>query len=353
MSEIPFIASMRPEPARDQYGRYLLPDPGNGVVRAWTRATTIAHTLDDEYHLTQWKRRMVLQGAARHPQVLETVPDLERKLADAEDWREAKLAKAELDALCDKAARAAGAEDGSRLGTLLHTITEYADADRLGEIEHLVPDDLLRDLRAYRAAMNGAGLGRPPEFIERIVVNSQVDGAGTLDRILRMPHPCDACGHRLRIGDLKTQKTVDFGFLSITIQLAEYAQADAMLDDATGALVPMPADLCRCSGIVMHLPVGKASCTLYELDLIAGWEAAQAAYAVRAFRSRSKAMGRPYVERRPSQPGADRLTYLIRNAPHPDALVALWRDTDPARWTDAHTQAAAARKAQLANANTH
>lgn len=668
MTEIPFIASMRPEPARDGRGQYLLPDPANGVTRAWTRATTIAHTLDDDYHLTQWKRRMVLQGVAASPDLLADVPSLTAALAEAgDDWRAAKRAKDALDQLCDGAARAAGAEKGSQLGTLLHTITEYYDAGRYAEIEHLVPDTLKRDVEAYALCMDAAGIERPAEYIERIVVNSAVDGAGTFDRLLRMPdgrlpvgdlkglalttplptptgwttmdavrpgdqvfdafgqsctviaksdtknigtyvvrfddgsdivcdtehiwwtstgfkpgppeprpiaeviatlsssngkqhrvpvarplvlpevdlpvepylfgcwlgngdtnggvicsmpelfevmeqqgatfgkttinpkskavrrsalglrtqlrkagllghkHIPDAylrgsveqrtrllqglmdtdgtwnkarraatfytvrkelalqvvellaslgqrpnlaavptsgfgktvtsyhvnftpvdivpfilprkadqaiastkpttrsqrrvivsvepgpdvataciavdsptrtylCGDRM-IPTHNTQKTVDFGFLSIAIQLSEYANADAMLDDDTGLLVPMPEDLDKTVGIVMHLPVGSATCTLYELDLVAGWQAALVAHETRQFRSRSKALGRVYTERSPGA-GGDRLLYLIRTAGHPDALTALWRDAGDA-WTPAHTDAARARKAEL------
>jgi hypothetical protein len=347
VSDIPYIPSMRPEPERDRLGRYVLPDPVSGGTRSWTRATTIAHALDDEFHLTQWKRRMVLTGAALQPGVLAAVPELARALERAgDDWRAAKEIKAELDGLCDTAAEAAGAGDGAKLGTLLHTITEYEDAGRFGEIGHLVPDELRRDLAAYVTAMGAAGFGRPPEFIERIVVNSRVDGAGTFDRLLSLPQPCRVCGGTLQVGDLKTQKSVDFGFLSIAIQLAEYAQADAMYDDETKSLVPIPDELCKCLGVVMHLPVGQATCTLYELDLVAGWEAALAAHDVRTWRQRSKGLGRVYVPR--TAPG-DRVLTLIRSAGHPDALRALWADFDAkGEWRPEHTAAAQARISALA-----
>lgn len=340
-TKIPHIPPMRPEPARDDFGRYVLPDPTSGSERSWTRATTIAHTLDDTFHLTQWKRRMVLQGLATQPTLLKGVADLTATLAEAgDDWRIARNIKRELDAVCDSADTAAGADEGSKLGTLLHTITEYADAGRLDEIGHLVPDQLQADLTAYLEAMACAGIDRPTQFIERIVVNSEVDSAGTFDRLLRLRDG------RLVVGDLKTQKTVDFGWLAIAVQLAEYAYADAMLDDESGQLVPMPADLDKAVGIVMHLPVGKATCTLYEIDLIEGWEAALEAHSVRQRRARSKAMGQPYT---PRQAGTgDRVLTLIASAGHPKALEALWRDLDPkGLWTAEHTKAAATRKAQL------
>jgi hypothetical protein len=300
---------------------------------------------------------MILQGAATNPILLRDVPRLVQDIETAPDWRSAKEAKALLDELCDEAARAAGAEDGSKLGTLLHTITEYADAGRFPEIQDRVPSELLDDLAAYLVTMRDAGIECPPVWIERILVNPAIDAAGTADRFLRMPEPCRVCGRYVRIGDLKTQKSVDFGWLSIAIQLAGYARADAMLTEE-GRLGPMPADLCRCFGIVMHLPVGSGVCTLYEIDLEAGWEAAKLAFGVREFRTRSKAMGWPYRYDSHTPANAREVTqgtagqshelFLIRTAPHTESLTALWRElSGKGEWTDEMTALAKARRAEL------
>lgn len=344
MTEIPYIESMRPEPRRDEFGRYLLPSPVTGEVRPWTRATSIAHTLDDTYHLTQYKRRLVLMGAASRPDLLTTVPELAEELALVkDDWRAAKEIKAQLNDLCDEAAVAAGGDDASKLGTLLHTITEYDDAGRIGEIEHLVPNLLMADLEAYRVAMARAELERPPEFIERIVVNSQVDGAGTFDRLVRRND------FGLRIGDLKTGSAIELGALGFSIQFAEYAYADAMYDHETDRLVPMPDGLDRSVGIVIHLPVGKGVCTLHDINLVEGWEAALEAHSVRQRRARAKTLLRPHRVAPPEDYGdGDRVLRLIAGAHHPKALDALWRSLNPrGQWTEVHTKAAAARKAQL------
>ena len=342
MTEIPFIPSMRPEPARDERGKYILPDPVAGGSRSWERATTIAHTLDDDFNITQWKRRMVLQGAALAPGVLASVPELIRQLDQAkDDWRTAKRLKKDLDRLCDDAAEAAGANAASRLGTLLHTITEYADAGRLDEIRHLVPDMLMADLEAYLATMAEAGLERPSEFIERIVVNSQVDGAGTLDRMVRR------ADFGLRIADLKTGSGIELAALGFGIQFAEYANADAMYDEDTGQLVPLPAELDKTAGIVIHLPVGKATCTLHDIDLVEGWDDALVAHSVRQRRARAKSLLKPHVIPSPAAAG-DRVLTLIRSAGHPEALKALWKDLNGrGQWLPHHTAAAAARKAEL------
>lgn len=329
------LPTLRPEPPRDRHGRYLLDG------RAWTRATTVVGTLKDLNGLIGWKRRMVLQGAALHPELLADVPELAADIeAAGDDWKAAKEAKAALDAVCDQAADVAGANRGSTNGTDAHTLSEWADAGRLDEVVHLATGSQLDDLRAYLTAMDGAGIIRPPEYIERIVINRTVESAGTLDRLVRLPDG------RLLVADLKSQQTVDFGWLEICCQLAQYAHADHMIGP-DGQLEPMPADLDQTVGLVMHAPVGAARCDLYLVDLITGWEAAQVAHRVRQLRAESKALGVPY-RAAPVDNLGDPVLRLIADAQHPEALLGLWRDLNArGLWTDEHTAAASIRKALL------
>jgi hypothetical protein len=346
----PVIPSLRPEPERDKWtGEYVLPDPHTGRLRTWTRATTVSHTLSDEKSIAKWQRRTTAAGLAQRPGLLQDAARLHEQITAAGDnWRAAKPLKKALDELCEEAADAAGANQGAGMGTALHSLTEWFDAGRLAEVE--VPAELDADLRAYVEKLAAEEILRPVEYIERIVINTQVNAAGTLDRLVFMPWPCETCGKRLRVGDVKSQKTLDFGYLEIAIQLAEYAFADAMYDTDTRQLVPMPVDLCRCIGHVFHTPIGKARCDIHDIGLDAGWEAALDAAKARRWRERSKSLGRPYIARRPSTsvPSHEHLLHLVRSAGHPKALEALWRDAEPTgRWTDEHTQAAAARKAEL------
>jgi hypothetical protein len=343
MSETVKIPAMRPEPERDRWGRYRLPALDGSGTRSWTRATTVVGALKDLNGLIGWKRRKVAEGLALRPELLAGVSDLAAQIEAAADWRDAKDAKAAFDELCDQAAHEAGADRGSEAGTQAHTLTEYADAGRLDEVRHLATEAELADLGAYLDACDAAQIERPAEWIERVVVCSVTDSAGTLDRIVVMPDG------RVLIADVKSQASVDFGWMEIACQLAQYANADGMVNLETGRLEPLPADLDKTTGLVMHVPVGKATCDLYEIDLVAGWEAALTAAEVRRHRSRSKVMGWPYTPRRSvDNTSVDQDLYLIRTASHPDALVALWRDLSArGRWTELHTQEAAARKARL------
>jgi hypothetical protein len=340
----PMIPPMRPEPARDGRGRYLLKQVDSDRPRAWTRVSTLAKCMSDTYHLDLWKRRMVALGVASEPDIAALVLAAGEALSQATDREEIKAAKEALNELCDRAHAAAGGDQGSELGTALHSLTEWADAGRLGEIE--VPEQLWPDLDAYSTTMGLHAIDRPAEWIERIIANSVVDCAGTFDRILVMPEPCERCGKQLRIGDLKTQKSLDFGYLEIAIQLATYANADHTFHPETGEPEDLP-DVCRCVAIVMWLPVGKARCTLHEIDIARGWQYATLGRDVRGARQAGKSLGRPY-RRRSVESAGGQLTYLIKHAEHPDALAALWREASArGAWTAAHTEAARARKAAL------
>lgn len=332
----PVIPGLRPEPDRDRWGRYLLPDPGDGRTRAFTRATTLAHTLDNTEPLTRWKRRMVLQGAAADPTLLTHVPALADALADA-DGQEARDLKQALDEVCDQAADTAGASDGSGWGTALHTVTEYFDAGRIADID--IPIDLLADIAIYEKTLTEHRIGRPVEHIERIVVNTTVDTAGTYDRLLRLPDG------RLVVGDLKSQQRI-YDWLAIAIQLAQYAHADAVVDPATGQLEPLPDDLDLNRGVVIHLPARSGTCQLYEVDLVAGWEAAKLAHQVKQLRNAARRWGWPWQPPQQLALEVDGLLAAIELAPTPETLVRLWRSHHE-QWTDKHTAAAAHRKQQL------
>src|SRR5690606_41320127 len=47
---------------RDQYGRYILPDPVTGEEKPWTRVTTLAGTLADRRGLEKWAQRNIVYG---------------------------------------------------------------------------------------------------------------------------------------------------------------------------------------------------------------------------------------------------------------------------------------------------
>lgn len=352
--DIPFLRSLRPEPKRDyKTGGYLLPHPETGQVQVWERATTLAGSHEDHGSIEKWKLRKALEGVATETQLLDNVASLAKEIDSAADWRASSAAKKKLDKLAAEALDRAGANDGSSWGTLLHTITEWSDAGRLDEVMPeiegwgKVGESLLADLDAYRKTMADNGLVCPPEYIERIVVNTTCNSGGTTDRLVQLPDG------RLIIGDLKTQKDLDFGVLKIAAQLAEYAFADGLLAADGRSIEPMPSALDPTMGLIMHLPVGKATCTLVELtpeDMELGWSLAQHAAQTMWYRSISRRVtGRPYDMTSVINPAG--LLSEITHAADMDHLNSIWARLSPAQrervWTAEHTAAAVVRKAEL------
>lgn len=332
----------------DRWGRYVIPHPETGKKTSWTRATTYAKSISDTYALGQWMLRMAVKGVA-------TRPDLYALAASTPiDDKDA------LNRIAEDAKEAAAAKAGANLGTALHTFTEQLDR---GE-KPTVPEPWARDVEAYRTTLAAAGIRIDPKLMERKVVVPQVGVAGTFDRIV------DWAG-LLRIGDLKTGKDLSFGWLEIAVQLALYSRATHIWNPVTRTFEPMPP-VDQQTALVFHLPVGKAVCTVYEVDIAAGWEAARLCGQVREWRKR-KDLAKTIstapsttppaamvtaaatkddpviftgVNQRPRNgSGSLGLHALIAKADSIDALTQLWAEAErDGAWRDAHTEAARKRK---------
>jgi len=245
---------------RDRWGRPMVVGP-DGRKRAYTRATTLAKATDDEGGLTKWSMRQVIAGAVARPDLF--------ALASTQLDE-----KGVLDKTCEALKEAAASSRGANLGTALHALTERLDG---GLPLGVVLPELQPDLDAYVATMEASGIETVPGMLERFVVLDDLEVAGSFDRLLRLPDG------RVVVGDLKTGADLSYSWRSIAVQLAVYAHGQLYED---GKRSPLPAGLDQTVGVVMHLPAGKGACTLYELDLTAGWEAAQLSMRVRQWRSR-------------------------------------------------------------------
>ncbi len=295
------------EPKRDRYGRYLLPHPVTGKRQGWTRCTTMAKSISDTFALSQWSQRMTAKGLALRPDLVSLAGTLDVK-AD----------KDKLNHLVDQAKDAAGQKVAANLGTTLHTHTENVDA---GAPLDSVPPNHRADVAAYRAAMAEAGLIAVPHLIERITVVPQFDTAGTFDRVL-----LTSDGDYV-IGDLKSGRDLQYGWQEIAIQLALYAQGvnESGVYDLAEERWELPDTFEHTMGvagspkvrtdygIVMHLPVGESRCTLYRVDLTAGWAAATLCARVRDWR-KTRNLAEPYV------------VAEAQSSPYLDALAGAVRD---------------------------
>ncbi|CPX20547.1 PD-(D/E)XK nuclease superfamily [Mycobacteroides abscessus] len=237
----------RCEPRVDARGYHLPPVPGSNAPPPYTRATTVAKTLEERGGLTKWSLTQVLSGLTANPALLAGLD------ADADNTT--------IDHIAELAHDAAGAGDAAVFGTAVHA---WAEAVDLGvcTIDD-VPEELRRHVRAYRAACLASGLTVVPELVECVIYNAVTGAAGRVDRIMR-----DADG-QLVIVDLKTSSNIKNSLMGIGIQLAQYATAAWLLDASGTRWLPFP-DVRKDVAVVVHVPAqvdGEPYADVLDIDL--------------------------------------------------------------------------------------
>jgi hypothetical protein len=278
-----------PDFPRDRWHQPLVVPRRGGPRETYGRPSSFGDALDDKSGLHRWNLRTTVLGMSRRADLV-----LAAAAADPRD-------KATLDEIVARATEPASA--AATTGTALHALTERLDrGEELGPI----PDPYGADIAAYAEATKGI---RWTAVEQRRVL----DGwrlAGTADRI-------GWHESRLRVGDIKTGKSVDYPH-KFAIQLAIYAHS-LPYDTATDRRGPADRGLDLKRGLIIHLPAGQGTCRLYKIDIEKGWEAAQLACQVRQWRS-TKGLLTPVG----SADGATDFTEAARTAPDLDTLRAVW-----------------------------
>ena len=266
----------------------LTPDhpPGDGIERHprdgrpkvngqwYSRPSSLGNYLEDTANLEKWKQRRAAAGFVQRPELLARIaaigPD------DTKDNKD------EINRLVEEAVTAGQGDRNRELGTALHRITERIDAGENVDVPHM----WRADVDAYLAATAGF------EWlaVERFVVCEALHAAGTPDRYGRLPDG------RVLVFDTKGGSSLVYGGLKFAIQLATYAHADYFYNP-DGTIEPIPWDVDKDEGVLVHLEVGSAVCTLHSIDIAAGWEAAHEALAVRDWRRRGRKLIVPYQQR--------------------------------------------------------
>lgn len=252
----------------DRYGRYQLDADGKGL-KPYTRATTIAKTLEDEYHLSEWKARCAARGVALRDDLVARA-----KATPVEDkrvWKEI-LVEAEV-------VNAGGAK--RNMGSAFHEFHERVPTMSPAEFEAQHP--LIKATYAkYHAALQQCGI---EEILTEVtLVNTKIGSAGKADGIARLRDG------RYVIIDRKSGRITEYPH-SACQQLAIYANADVMITyDENGATVrhPIPP-LDKHMALVLDVTIGDeqtANVAVYELDIWSGWAAALLACSVRRWRNR-------------------------------------------------------------------
>lgn len=265
------------EPLFNGNGQYRLPDPVTGKLTSYTRATTVAKALEDTYMLEAWKRRHVLMGMSLRPDLGDQLDTLIRKHhrgeTDLDDLRDP------LNRMAEDAMQTAGTSAYAEFGTAVHAWTEVVDL-RVCLLSD-VPDIFRSHVHKHLYLLCQNGLTVDPVGVERRILNTKCGIAGTLDRIFWGPD-----GVRL-LGDVKTSKSLDYSWLSFSIQLAIYQSADFMLSLDGTRWEPMP-ELDASRALVVHLPsTDWIAGTVQPINLEFGRAALEEALRVRNLRSRA------------------------------------------------------------------
>tara|TARA_Y100000114_G_scaffold156365_1_gene183325 strand:+ start:8780 stop:9592 length:813 start_codon:yes stop_codon:yes gene_type:complete len=245
-----------PDVPRDRWGRPLITPPDGGKPEPYVRVSTLAKSLDNKEGLMFWKQRMTAIGIGKRPDLAERAA-----ITDPTD-------KKSLKEIIDGAMQAAESDKAANIGTTIHALTEQMDRGTL----QAKPPAHVADLDAYEKTMSQV------EVIatEMFVVNDHLKSAGTLDRLVRLP------SGTIVVADLKTGATEPNYPHGVMTQCAIYANSWRYNIEKQERVAYLPEhEVSTSMGLLIHLPVGKAKCDLYLLDLEVGWQLAKTAKAVR------------------------------------------------------------------------
>lgn len=257
--------------------QYRLPDPVTGKITSYTRASTVAKALEDTYMLDAWAKRQMLMGMQRSLA-------LSAELDQIMEHREAGTLtdnglREMLNAVADEAQLVAGSKSAAEFGTAVHEWCEWVDVGQ-GAVAD-VPEQFRPWVAGHRQAMARSGLSPDPYYTERVVLNTRYGIAGTIDRIFACPDGV------MRMGDIKTSRTMDFSWLYFSIQLAIYHGADFVRSIDGMAWEPMPV-LDPHVALISHLPREDPDAShIVPINLAFGQEALHTAMTVRRLRSRA------------------------------------------------------------------
>lgn len=267
---------------RDQWGRPLILQPDGSKV-AYTRASTLAGTLDNKTGLHIWDNRNIARGLAVRPDLAAAVAALPSMTGNR---RKDAVTSASFNEYLDAAREVAQAHEKANWGSATHGFTEPGMRGNPA-----VPERIQADVDSYWARLEEYGIVNVASEI--FVVNHDLKTAGTFDDLYWVP------GFGLCLGDKKTGKKK---IHSVLIQMATYAGSEAY-DIATGKSTPLVdivdwaalgfkerpvSDVNRKWAFFVHIPLGEGVTTFYKADLELGMQAARTAAWVRDFQKQQE-----------------------------------------------------------------
>lgn len=261
--------------------------------REFQRVTSLVKKVEtDREGLDKWFQRQVAIGMALRDDLVLAVKAIGRPGPDGYTREQ----KSDLSKLAQTAFEAAKTTDGGISGTAVHTLTERVDrGESVDQVATGLPATYSLAVRNYAKLieLNGWQVVE----IERTIVNDDLNVAGTLDRIYRVPFlaamlgpgtcqyghvawdehdPATAQSGELPvIGDVKTEGEPWRNGLHIGPQLAIYSRAKRMWLPE-GRYVDMPC-VRQDIAVVVHVDKETGHVAPLFVDLTAGWRLAQRA----------------------------------------------------------------------------
>lgn len=289
--ELPPPLPGRKEPAFSA-GKYRLPNPKYpSKFTTFTRASSVAKSLEDTELLSLWQQRQVLIGLSSSTSLVAELDQLldEHRQAQPDDTNIAKTLRNPLNRLSEDAQAAAGSGRAAEFGSAVHAWCEWYDHGMC----HMsaIPEPFRPWVIGHRRALARAGLHVDSCWTERIVLNTTYGIAGTLDRLVWCPDG------KLRLGDIKTSKGMDYSWMYFAIQMAIYSTADLILALDGTKWEPMPA-IEQDVALISHLPRERPEeSRIQPISLEYGRRALEVAVAARELRAGAgkQANNVPYV----------------------------------------------------------
>lgn len=329
-------------PPRDKHGRPLLiPRGGTEDDRQWyTRASSLGDTIENFAFLHKWKMRYLAVGLSRNMDLIRlAATEIYTTGFGKGDSKENTASGKRIDDVIDRALERAKIHEKADYGTAVHARTEPGnqgvDPDEMQAIEVQSFWDLV------------AELGIVIIGTELFTANDEVRTAGTFDHLMYVP------GYGIIITDKKTSSKASESY---DVQLSVYANADlydyetdqrTTLEDYVRAAGWDPALINREDGLIFWIKNGRTQTRF--LDLKKGYQAARVAAWVRD-EHHTKGTAKDVTKEIRVAVALQRAQLLefIQSASGLDILGLLWNDRrNQAIWTDAHTEAAKKRKAEL------
>jgi hypothetical protein len=268
-------------------GRPLIWLPDGSKAIHYSRPSSWGKKVEDTTNLSKWETRVTVSGYLDFGDQSRALRAERAALGPSEATAESKKAHSDLNE------RAKGlVSSADRVGTAVHTITERDD---LGLPVH-GGDDFQADLEEWRRLTKEFQIiempdGRPgvecfvaldhPRYtpdgdpvLNRYGHHDHVRLAGTFDRLVRYK-PCEVCGRRVYVLDLKTGKnsSISYNGLSWAVQFAIYGNAVQYLPhaDGQGATRLEIPDVCPHKGIAVALPAGTGRGQVYWVNIGQGF----------------------------------------------------------------------------------